>query len=183
MTDKRICVFCGASPGTDPELFETIGQFARAIVARRIGLVYGGGAVGLMGVTADAVLAAGGEVTGIIPDFLAKHEILHPNITETIVVSDLFERKAKMITLSDGFVCFPGGMGTYDELLEILTWRQLHQTDKPVAIYNHRGYFDPLLDMLSKAESAGFYDLSNLNEVIISEKIEMINSKIINAIT
>ena len=106
---------------------------------------------------------------------------LHPKISETIVVSDLFERKAQMIARSDGFVCLPGGMGTYDELLEILTWRQLHQTVKPIAIYNYRDYFAPLLDMLAKADSAGFYDLANLDEVIISEDINMINTKILSA--
>ncbi len=182
MTNKHLCVFCGARQGNDPELLEPIKKFATSLVANNIGLVYGGGAVGLMGITADAVLDAGGEVVGIIPSFLASQEILHPKISETIIVSDLFERKAQMIARSDGFVCLPGGMGTYDELLEILTWRQLHQTVKPVAIYNYRDYFAPLLDMLSKAADAGFYDMANLDEVIISEDIDMINAKILGAI-
>ncbi|MGR8947789.1 MAG: LOG family protein [Gammaproteobacteria bacterium] len=179
---KRICIFCGARSGNDTELVSQVRQLAGTFVANEFTLVYGGGAVGLMGVAADAVLAAGGEVIGVIPGFLAKQEILHPKLSETVLVSDLFERKAKMIALSDAFVCLPGGMGTYDELLEVLTWRQLNQTTKPIAMFNYNGYFEPLFEMLRKAAAAEFYDMKYLDDVIVSTTIGDMNSKLLSAI-
>ena len=164
----QLCVFCGARLGNDSDVIAAVENFGRQMAERDIGLVYGGGAAGLMGVIADAVLSAGGRVTGIIPGFLAKDEILHRRISETILVADLFERKSKMMTMSDGFVALPGGMGTFDELLEVFTWRQLNQITKPTAVFNYNDYFDPMFELLRHAATAGFYDLAYLDYVIVS---------------
>lgn len=153
---KRICVYCGASPGRDP----TYARIARDLGARmaqeRYGLVYGGGNVGLMGVLADAVLEAGGEVIGVIPESLVAREQAHYGVTRLIQVSTLHERKAEMERLSDGFLALPGGLGTLDELFEILTWSQLSIHEKPVGILNANGYYDPLLAFLDHAAAEGF---------------------------
>ena len=169
---NKVCIFCGARRGNDPLLVDQVTRLAQQLAAKKIDLVYGGGAVGLMGVAADAALAAGGKVIGIIPGFLDKKEVLHPDITETIRVADLFQRKAKMIEVSDAFITLPGGMGTFDELLEILTWRQLGQLDKPVALFNYQKYFAPLYQMLTNAANAGFYDMSYLQNIILEESID-----------
>lgn len=164
----ELCVFCGARLGIDTSVVSAVENFGHEMAQRDVGLVYGGGAAGLMGVIADAVLSAGGRVTGIIPDFLAKDEILHGSITETIIVADLFERKSKMMTMSDAFVALPGGMGTFDELLEVFTWRQLNRMSKPTAVFNHNEYFEPMFELLRHAATAGFYDLAYLDDIIIS---------------
>ncbi len=170
-----LCVFCGARHGNDPDVISAVSDFGRQMVASNIGLVYGGGSTGLMGVIADSVLKAGGRVTGIIPDFLAHEEVLHQSIDKTMIVADLFERKTKMIQRSDAFVALPGGMGTFDELLEVFTWRQLNQLRIPIGIFNYQQYFDPLIALLTHAETAGFYDMAYLDEVIItSEPAELI---------
>lgn len=174
MSAMELCVFCGARVGVDPNIVKAVKKFGLMMAERDIGLVYGGGAAGLMGVIADAVLDGGGRVTGIIPDFLAKDEILHRSLNQTIIVSDLFERKAKMIQLSDAFVALPGGMGTFDELLEVFTWQQLDRLDGPVAILNYDNYFDPLVKLLEHAAAAGFYDMSYIDDVMISPQLEII---------
>jgi hypothetical protein len=141
---KRICVFCGSSPGARPEYAEQARLLGLAIAGRGLGLVYGGGSVGLMGVIADAALAAGGEVDGVIPDRLKERELDHRSLTRMHVVGSMHERKALMSDLSDAFVAMPGGMGTLEELSEVLTWSQLGLHAKPVGLLDVDGYYDHL---------------------------------------
>ncbi len=151
-----MCVFCGSRSGRDGR-FVTIAQdAARAIVAAGFGIVYGGGRVGLMGVIADAALAAGGEVIGVIPEALASAEVAHTGVTQLHVVESMHERKALMADLSDGFIALPGGFGTMDEFHEILTWRQLRIHDKPIGLLNADGYYDALLALFDRMELDGF---------------------------
>ena len=152
----RVCVFCGASAGNDPRYAAAAADLGRALAARSIELVTGGGKVGLMGVVADATLAAGGNVVGIIPRFLEEREVAHRGLTELHVVESLHERKALMHQLSDGFIVLPGGFGTLDELMESITWAQLGLHAKPIGIVNVAGYFDELLSFVEGARSAGF---------------------------
>lgn len=152
----RVCVFCGSSDGARPTYAETARAFGAELARRGLGLVYGGGSVGLMGTLADTVLAAGGEVIGVIPRGLATKELAHPGLTEQRVVTSMHERKATMAALSDGFVALPGGLGTLEETLEMLTWVQLGIHDKPVAVLNVDGYYDGLLKLLANAVREGF---------------------------
>jgi uncharacterized protein (TIGR00730 family) len=153
---QRICVFCGSSEGKAPAYADAARELAKELVRRRLGLVYGGGSVGLMGVLADTVLAGGGEVIGVIPGPLATPELAHPGLAELRVVSSMHERKATMAALADGFVALPGGLGTLEETCEILTWAQLGIHQKPVGLLDVRGYWDPLLQMLAHAVREGF---------------------------
>jgi hypothetical protein len=153
---KRICVFCGSSPGARPVYAEAARATGRMLAERGIGLVYGGGNVGLMGEVADAVLAAGGEVTGVIPKALMEREVGHRGLTTLHVVGTMHERKALMVDLSDGFVALPGGYGTLDELCEALTWSQLGIHARPCGVLNVDGYFDALLALFDHAVREGF---------------------------
>ncbi len=153
---KRLCVFSGSSPGHQPEYAEAAGQLGRALVKNNITLVYGGGDVGLMGVIADTVMSAGGEVIGVIPEFLAKKEVAHNEITDLRIVQSMHERKALMSELSDGFIALPGGLGTFEELFEVLTWQQLGIQSKPCALLNTCSYFEPLLKLLDHAVTERF---------------------------
>jgi hypothetical protein len=153
---KRICVFCGSSPGYDPRYLEAARDMGRLVAGRGLGLVYGGGSVGLMGAVADAALAAGGEVIGVIPEVLQIRELAHRSLTRLHVVGSMHERKALMAELSDGFVALPGGMGTLEELAEVLTWAQLGLHARPVGLLDVAGYYQPLADFLDRAVSAGF---------------------------
>ena len=153
---RRVCVFCGASAGNDARYAAAASDLGRALAAQSIELVTGGGKVGLMGVVADATLAAGGKVVGIIPRFLEEKEVAHRGLTELHVVESLHERKALMHERSDGFIVLPGGFGTLDELMESVTWAQLGLHAKPIGIVNVAGYFDELLSFVEGARSAGF---------------------------
>ncbi len=153
---KRICVFCGSATGARPAYAEAARDLGEALVARGLGLVYGGGSVGLMGVLADAVLAAGGEVIGVIPGPLASRELAHAGLTALHVVDSMHERKAMMASLCDGFVALPGGLGTFEETLEVLTWAQLGIHRKPVGVLNVEGYWDGLRHLLAHAVGEGF---------------------------
>jgi uncharacterized protein (TIGR00730 family) len=148
---KRVCVFCGSSPGAREEYAATARQLAGDLVARGCELVYGGGNVGLMGVVADAVLARGGRVIGVIPEVLLAKEVAHRGLTELRVVASMHERKAVMTDLADAFVALPGGLGTLEELFEVLTWSQLGLHAKPCGLLNVCGYFDGLLAFLDHA--------------------------------
>ena len=154
-----ICVFCGANPGSDPAFAEAAASVGRAVAAGGHRLVYGGGRVGLMGIVADAALAEGGEVLGVMPTALVEREIDHPGITETIVTDSMHSRKQTMCDAADGFVALPGGFGTLDEVLEILTWNQIGIIAKPVAFLdvttNGRGYFTSLLQFMDEAVESG----------------------------
>lgn len=153
---KRICVFCGSNAGSRPEYADAAREFASLMAGRRIGLVYGGGNVGLMGILADAMLAAGGEVIGVIPASLVAREVAHHGVSELRVVQTMHERKALMNELSDGFVALPGGFGTLDEFFEILTWSQLGIHGKPCGLLNVAGYYNDLLLMLDRAVAENF---------------------------
>jgi len=153
---KRICVFCGSHLGNDPQYAEMAAGAAAAIVAAGYGLVYGGGGVGLMNVAADAALAAGGEVIGVIPQALARTEMAHPGLSQLHVVTTMHERKALMEDLSDAFIALPGGFGTMDEFCEVLSWRQLRIHDKPIGLLNYRGYYDALLALFDSMVREGF---------------------------
>jgi uncharacterized protein (TIGR00730 family) len=153
---RRLCVFCGSSTGTRTAYAAATRTLAALLVRRGIGLVYGGGGIGLMGVLADAVLAAGGEVIGVIPRPLATKEIAHGGCTELRIVDSMHERKATMAALSDGFMALPGGLGTFEELLEMLTWTQLGVHAKPVAALDVDGYWTGLRRLLADGVAAGF---------------------------
>ena len=148
---KRICVYCGSSSSRDPAVEKEIRSFGREIARRGIALVYGGSARGLMGAVADEVLAAGGKVIGVIPKALEGRESAHRGLTELQVVSTMHEREQQMFDLSDAFVAFPGGFGTMEEIIEMLTWKQLGIHGKPIVIANIGGYFDPLLAQFEAA--------------------------------
>ncbi len=153
---NRLCVFCGSSAGSRPEYAEAAVALAGVLARHRLGLVYGGGSVGIMGVLADAALAAGVEVIGVIPRPLASRELAHTGLTELRLVDSMHERKATMAALADGFVALPGGLGTLEELLEILTWAQLGIHTKPVAALNTIGYWDSLIRLLGHTIAEGF---------------------------
>jgi uncharacterized protein (TIGR00730 family) len=153
---ERICVYAGSNPGTDPAYAGCAAELARAAVERGLGVVYGGGKVGLMGVLADAALEAGGEVIGVMPQDLIDREIGHQGVTELRVVGSMHERKALMAELSDGFAALPGGAGTLEELIEVYTWSQLGLHRKPMGVLNVSGYYDPLAGMLDHAVAEGF---------------------------
>lgn len=153
---RSITVFCGSSSGFRTEYADAARELGRNLVEQNIRLVYGGGAVGLMGIIADEVMKNGGEVIGIIPEALDRKEVAHRQITELRVVSSMHERKAMMADLADGFIAMPGGIGTFEEFFEILTWAQLGFHDKPCAILNVANYYDGLLDLCANATKEGF---------------------------
>ena len=153
---KRLCVFCGSSMGARPEFAALAAEVGALLVERGIGLVYGGGRVGLMGVVADTVLAGGGDVIGVIPKALADWEVAHEGLTDLRIVSTMHERKALMHELSDGFIALPGGLGTYEELFEIATWGQLGIHAKPIGLLEVAGYFDPLKEMIARGVEEQF---------------------------
>jgi uncharacterized protein (TIGR00730 family) len=153
---RRVCVFCGSSSGDDGAYVATAAALAAELVAQGIGVVYGGGSVGLMGVLADTALAAGGEVTGVIPRFLHRREIMHEGVTDLRVVESMHERKALMAELSDGFIVAPGGIGTLEEAFEALTWTQLGIHDKPVGLLDVGDFWDPVRVLLDRMVADGF---------------------------
>jgi uncharacterized protein (TIGR00730 family) len=162
----RIAVFCGSATGHDPRHADAARELGRAMVERRIGLVYGGGSIGLMGAIADAVLEAGGEVIGVIPRTLWEREVGHRGLTDLRIVETMHERKAMMAELSDAFVALPGGLGTLEELFEAWTWSQLGLHGKPCALLD-AGYYDDLVSFLDKAVAAGFVDARNRAMLIV----------------
>lgn len=142
---RRVCVFCASSPGTDPAITEATVALGRLLAEREIELVYGGGAVGLMGLVADTVIDAGGTVTGVIPTGLFSKEVAHRGITNLEEVDTMHERKARMYEISDAFIALPGGFGTLEELAEVLTWNQIGILTKPVGVLDVGGFWQPLL--------------------------------------
>lgn len=153
---KSLCIFCGSAIGNDERYKNAAIEMGAYLAKNQITFVYGGGRIGLMGIIADTVLHNGGKVTGIIPGFLSTKEIKHDGLTECYEVDDMHTRKQMMYQLSDAFIAMPGGFGTLDELFEIITWHQLLLHNKPIAIYNVAGYFDPLLSMITKMQSENF---------------------------
>jgi len=169
---KKICVYCGSSPGRLPEYLESARTLSRELVKREIGLVYGGASVGIMGEIADAVLAEGGEVTGIIPQSLVDKEVFHSGLTELKIVESMHERKALMAEMSDGFIALPGGLGTIEELFEVLTWSQLGFHKKPCALLNVKGYYDNLSLFLKHAVEEQFIKSIHRQMLLVEEKPE-----------
>jgi len=167
---RSVCVFCGSQPGRQPVYAEAAAAFGRTLAVRGIRIVYGAGNVGLMGVLADAALAAGGEVVGVIPQMLVDRELAHPRLTDLRIVASMHERKALMAELSDAFVALPGGLGTYEELCEVLTWTQLGIHQKPCGCFNIRGYFDPLARLLDHAVKEGFLQTEQRDNLISSDQ-------------
>ena len=153
---RRVCVFCGSASGVRPDYEELARELGGELAVRGIAVVYGGASVGLMGAVADAAMAAGGEVVGVIPQALVDREVAHPGLSELHVVGSMHERKALMADLSDAFVALPGGMGTLEELFEVFTWRQLGLHAKPIALLDAADYWAGLVAFLDHAEDEGF---------------------------
>ncbi len=153
---KRICVYCGSKPGSQPEYLAAAENLGNAMLALNVGLVYGGATVGLMGKVADTILAGGGEAVGVIPRVLFKNEIAHSGLTELITVDNMHQRKERMAILSDGFIALPGGYGTLEEVLEAITWSQLKIHVKPIGLLNINGYYDKLSEFIDHAVDQEF---------------------------
>jgi uncharacterized protein (TIGR00730 family) len=169
---RRLCVFCGSKVGNNPAYAESARALGTALARRGIGLVYGGGHIGLMGTAADAALAAGGEVIGVIPQGMVEQELAHRQLTELRIVRTMHERKALMAELSDAFIALPGGYGTLDETFEILTWAQLGLHAKPVGMWNVAGFFDPLLAWVAQAVRDGFVSERNRGLLRVVASVE-----------
>jgi len=163
MTVKRVAVYCGSASGSDPAFLAEAKQLGRFIAEAGLSLVYGGASVGLMGAVADAALAGGAEVIGVLPEILSGSEIAHRGLTRLELVPTMHERKARMVKLADAFLMLPGGYGTLDEMMEIVTWKQLHLHAKPCILINTSGYWDGLLAFLDRAVEAGFLKPDNRN--------------------
>ncbi len=155
-TPKSLCIFCGSRNGNDPAFVEEAKKLARTMAEKGIELVYGGGSIGIMGIVAQEVLDHGGRVTGVIPEFLQKHEVGHSNLSELIITDSMHNRKRTMFERSDGFIVLPGGLGTLDETFEIMTWKQLRLHDKPIVILDTKDYWKPFQDLVEATISSGF---------------------------
>lgn len=169
---KSIAVYCGSSTGDSPAFVDLTKQLGRTLAEQGIRLVYGGGSVGLMGILADAALAADGEVLGVIPDSLQRKEVHHTGLAELRVVETMHQRKAIMVEESDGFIALPGGFGTLDELFETLTWAQLGHHDKPIGILNPESYFDDLMSFLKGAVKQKLVKHRHLDMLLVEEDID-----------
>ena len=166
---KQICVYCGSRDGAHPDFAAAAETVGSGIARRGMGLVYGAGDVGLMGRVATAAMAAGGSVLGVIPTHLMEREVGKVDLTELVVVDDMHKRKMMMFERSDAFVALPGGPGTLDELIELLTWRQLGLHDKPAHLLNLNGYWDPLLALLNSTVAHGFADADFLRFLTVHD--------------
>jgi uncharacterized protein (TIGR00730 family) len=169
---KRITVFCGSSAGTDPIYVNTAFHLGSTLAKNGIGVVYGGAKIGLMGAVADGALSAGGEVIGVLPDFLRTVEIEHTGLTELFLVNSMHQRKAKMDMLSDGVIALPGGFGTLEELFEMLTWGQLGLHKKPIALLNVNQFYDGLFTLLQNMVDNGLLKSTNQDILLKSDSID-----------
>lgn len=168
---KSIAVYCGSSPGHDAIYCDSATELGQEMVCRGIGLVYGGASIGVMGRIADAVLHGGGQVTGVIPDALADLEIAHAGLSELLVVKSMHERKALMAERADGFIALPGGLGTMEELFEVLTWAQLGMHGKPCGILNVNGYYDNLVSLLDSMVQQGFVKPTHREMLLVESQV------------
>lgn len=174
---QNICIFCGSSPGFSSIYSEKTIELAQQFIAHKIGLIYGGSSIGLMRIIADEIFQNNLPVVGVMPHFLSIKNISHSNISKLILTDNMYERKMKMVELSDAFITMPGGFGTLDELSEILTLYQLNLTDKPLAIYNINHYYDPFIKQLDIMEQEGFLRHEHRNNIIIEcESQQLINA-------
>ncbi len=174
---NALCVYCGSSPGTDPAFVEAARTFGKILAENGIRLIYGGGSVGLMGTLAQAVLDHGGEVTGVIPEFLTRRERPRHLPQELIVTPDMHARKRTMFERADGFVALPGGLGTLEEVVEQLTWAQLGRHRKPILIANINGYWDPLLKLVEHMRAVKFVPSALNVDFLIAKRVEDILPK------
>lgn len=172
MKVRRVAVYCGSANGSDPAYLAEAKALGEAIARARLGMVYGGASVGLMGAAADAALAGGAEVIGILPQVLSGSEIAHRGLTRLEMVATMHERKARMVKLADAFLMLPGGYGTLDEMMEIVTWKQLRLHAKACVLINTAGYWDPLLAFLDRAVAAGFLKAENRRLLEVVETAE-----------
>lgn len=171
---ERICVYCGSKKGADPVFAEAARELGLLLGERGIGLVYGGASVGLMGIVANAVLEAGGEVVGVIPRFLADKEVAHHGVTQLHMVDGMHSRKALMADLADAFIALPGGLGTLEELFEMLTWGQLNMHAKPCGALNVENYYTPLARFLDQTVAAGFVRPEHRRLLTMDDSPEML---------
>jgi uncharacterized protein (TIGR00730 family) len=169
---RRICVYCGSGPGTDPAYIQAAKAFGKTLAENGIGLVYGGGGEGLMGEVANAVLSNGGEVTGIIPEFLMVREHAHKRVPNLIVTRDMHERKQKMFEMADAFVALPGGVGTLEEIVEQMTWAQLGQHKKPILLANIAGFWQPLCALLDHMKALQFIRSQFSFDLLVADKVD-----------
>ena len=173
MTSLRsLCVFCGSRSGGEPAYAAAAVELGRALAGRGIRLVYGGGSIGLMGKVMQSVLDHGGEVTGVIPEFLMRREVGNPALTQLVVVDSMHERKQRMFELSDAFAVLPGGIGTLDESIEIITWQQLRLHAKPIALLSVAGYWQPWERLVDWIVAAGFADASVRDLFVVADDVE-----------
>src|ERR1051325_3906548 len=177
---KRICVFAGSNSGKRPEYLAAAKELARTLAERKIGVVYGGARIGLMGALADTTLEHGGSVVGVMPEVLVEKEVAHTGLTELRVVSSMHERKATMAQLSDGFIALPGGYGTLEEFFEVVTWGQLGIHAKPCGLLNVAGYFDPMLTMIGHSVSEGFVRADNRKLIVSAPTVSDLLEKMQN---
>lgn len=171
-TIRSICLFCGASAGIDAAHSEAAAQFGARLAERGVRLVFGGGHVGLMGAAADGALAAGGEVVGVIPEHLRRRELGHEGITELHVVDTMHERKNLMFELADAFAVLPGGVGTLDEMFEVVTWKQLGLHDKPILLIDHNGYWEPLTALIRSIIESGFARSGTADLITVAHSVD-----------
>ncbi len=174
---NTLCVFCGSRTGNNEAYSEVARRLAQIFCQHNITLIYGAGSVGLMGILADTMINNHGKVVGVIPEHLCRDEIIHPNLYEIHVTDNLLNRKQIMIEQADAFLALPGGLGTFDEILEVCTWKQLHQHDKPIALMNIDGYFNPFITMLDAAVKEGFMQQQQIDNLIIETDIESLLMK------
>ena len=163
---RRVCIFCGSSTGLRPEYRAAAEEIATRLAKRDVGIVFGGGCVGLMGVVADTALANGGHVIGVIPSAMVAREIAHRGLPDLRIVASMHERKALMASLSDAFIALPGGFGTFEEFCEVVTWTQLGLHRKPCGLLNTAGYYDPLVALFDRAVADGFIGSENRQIVV-----------------
>ncbi len=173
---NNICVFCGSSPGADPAYLQMANKLGKEIATRGFGLVYGGSTLGLMGEVAKGVLNCGASVIGVLPKVF-DGRVQHPELTELIVTDTMHQRKAKMFEISDGFIALPGGFGTFEELLEILTWAQIGYSSKPCGILNVNGYYDELLKFFDRAVEMRFVKQEHRDAIIVDSDPKIILDK------
>jgi len=175
---RRLAVYCGSAPGSQPVFAEATRATAAAMVGRGVDLVYGGGRLGLMGVIADSVLAAGGRVYGVIPQALVDIEVAHLGLTELFTVANMHERKATMTDLADGFLALPGGVGTLDELFEAWSWNALGYHKKPFCLLNVEGFWDGMIEFIDHATESGFLSAARREQLLVAETPEQALEKL-----
>ncbi|MDR6235169.1 TIGR00730 family Rossman fold protein [Pseudomonas oryzihabitans] len=176
----RLCIFCGSSLGRSVHYEATARELGRRLARAGIGVVYGGASIGLMGALADAVLEEDGEVLGVIPQALADKEIAHRGLTQLHIVTSMHERKALMAELADGFIALPGGIGTFEELFEMLTWAQLGYHAKPCALLNVNGFYDSLLTFLQQVSAQGFLQPQHLKLLMTAAEVDSLLERLLS---